>query len=86
MKADPASALGDSTYRNLAKLSTNGRQIRNVVKIAALLAAREKTKLGIHEIRTVLEATQEAGGRLWRFERGVLLCRYKQAEPYRVVV
>ncbi|KAF4465443.1 ATPase [Fusarium albosuccineum] len=54
-------SLDDHAYQNLAKLPMNGRQIRNVVKVALLLAGREETTLGMQQIRTVLEATQEAG-------------------------
>ncbi|KAF4965622.1 hypothetical protein FSARC_6609 [Fusarium sarcochroum] len=56
-----STALDDQAYQNLARLPMNGRQIRNVVKIALLLAASEETTLGMQQIRTVLEATQEAG-------------------------
>ena len=40
----------------------NGRQIRNVVKISRILAGKEKEMLGLKQIRTVLEATQQNNG------------------------
>ncbi|KAJ5701260.1 hypothetical protein N7488_008808 [Penicillium malachiteum] len=52
----------DEIYGRLAQLSMNGCQIKNTVKISALLAHKEKTKLGIQHIRTVLSATREAHG------------------------
>lgn len=35
----------------------NGRQIRNVIKIAMRLALQEKKALGIEQMKTVLRAT-----------------------------
>ncbi|KAJ5719810.1 hypothetical protein N7493_007388 [Penicillium malachiteum] len=52
----------DDIYKRLSQLSMNGRQIKNTVKISALLAHKEKTKLGIQHVRTVLSATREAHG------------------------
>ncbi|ROV95022.1 hypothetical protein VMCG_08305 [Cytospora schulzeri] len=54
-------ALTDETYARLAQLPMNGRQIKNVVQIATLLAAQQKSNLGFEQIRTVLTATKEAG-------------------------
>ncbi|CAG8040905.1 unnamed protein product [Penicillium salamii] len=55
--------LTDDTYLQLAKRPMNGRQIKNTVKISALLAHKEKVRLGLRHIRTVLYATSEARGR-----------------------
>ncbi|KAG5655194.1 hypothetical protein KAF25_010928 [Fusarium avenaceum] len=57
------SSLSSQEFVNLSQLSMNGRQIRNVVKISIVLAGKEKSQLGIKQIRTVLEATQENNGR-----------------------
>ncbi|CAG8299662.1 unnamed protein product [Penicillium salamii] len=51
--------MTDETYDWLAELSMNGRQIKNTVKISALLAHKEKARLGFRHIRTVLNATRE---------------------------
>lgn len=53
--------LTDETYVRLAQLPINGRQIKNVVQIATLLAAQQQRSLGFEQIRTVLTATKEAG-------------------------
>ncbi|KAK1979345.1 hypothetical protein LZ30DRAFT_726568 [Colletotrichum cereale] len=50
--------LTEENFRNLAQLPMNGRQIKNVLKIAALLAWQEDTALSIDQIRTVLQATK----------------------------
>jgi len=52
----------DETYTRLAQLPINGRQIRNVVKIAALMAAQEGSALRLDHLRTVLLATGEVEG------------------------
>lgn len=49
------------TYTRLAQLPMNGRQIKNTVKIATLLAAREGSALRLEHLRTVLQATRECG-------------------------
>ncbi|OJI97958.1 hypothetical protein ASPVEDRAFT_24871 [Aspergillus versicolor CBS 583.65] len=56
--------LTDEQYERLSRLSLNGRQIKNTVKIATLLACQQKQPLGMDQIRTVLEASREidAGG------------------------
>ncbi|WDK22578.1 ATPase [Colletotrichum graminicola] len=53
--------LADENFRNLAHLPMNGRQIKNVLKIAMLLARQEDTALSMDQIRTVLRATKEIG-------------------------
>lgn len=54
--------MTDDTYYHLALLPMNGRQIKNTVKISALLAHKEKARLGSRHIRIVLHATCEAHG------------------------
>lgn len=49
--------LTDEDYARLAELPMNGRQIRNVIKIAMRLALQEKKALGIEQMKTVLRAT-----------------------------
>ncbi|KAI0525365.1 hypothetical protein F5B22DRAFT_589595 [Xylaria bambusicola] len=51
--------LSDDYLKHLAKLPLNGRQIKNVVKIATLLAAQQNVALGIDQVQTVLEATKQ---------------------------
>ncbi|KAB8269490.1 P-loop containing nucleoside triphosphate hydrolase protein [Aspergillus minisclerotigenes] len=51
--------LTDEAYSRLAALPMNGRQIKNVVQIATLLAGEEKNVLGIDQVRIVLQATKE---------------------------
>lgn len=58
-QSETENALTDEVYGRLAQLPMNGRQIKNVVKIAGLLASREKANLGIEQIRIVLQATRE---------------------------
>lgn len=55
--------LKDNDFKRLSQLPLNGRQIKNVVEIATLLAAQENMALGIDQIRTVLQATRESGDR-----------------------
>ncbi|KAH6642222.1 P-loop containing nucleoside triphosphate hydrolase protein [Boeremia exigua] len=49
-----ASNIDDEELEHLAKLDLNGRQIKNVVKTARLLAASEKTSLEMDHIDAVL--------------------------------
>lgn len=58
-RSDPQGGITDDAYEFLAALPMNGRQIKNVVKIATLLAIQEKTNLGIEHIDTVLQTTME---------------------------
>ncbi|PYH87854.1 P-loop containing nucleoside triphosphate hydrolase protein [Aspergillus ellipticus CBS 707.79] len=50
--------LTDEAFQRLAQLAMNGRQIKNTIRIAALLAAQEDTSLGMEQVDTVLLATQ----------------------------
>ena len=54
--------LSESDLDELAKEDLNGRQIKNVVKTAQLLAGYEKKSLNINHIRTVLEVTAQTLG------------------------
>ncbi|KAJ4287099.1 hypothetical protein N0V88_007721 [Collariella sp. IMI 366227] len=45
-------------YDKLAVLPINGRQIKNTVRIATLVAAREKVPLGVEHVQIAVEATQ----------------------------
>lgn len=51
----------DAAYQSLAKLPLNGRQIKNTIKIATLLAVQGKTDLGLDHLGTVLQATGQSG-------------------------
>jgi hypothetical protein len=42
----------------LARMNMNGRQIKNILKIARLLATRKETKLSHDHIITTLDVTQ----------------------------
>ncbi|KAI8222908.1 ATP-dependent zinc metalloprotease FtsH [Colletotrichum sp. SAR 10_96] len=48
------SRLEDEDFKALAKLELNGREIKNVVKTASLLAVRNGAPLGIEHVRAVL--------------------------------
>lgn len=52
----PGSSIAENDVRNLAMRDLNGRQIKNVVKTARLLAARDEVTLNIEHIDTVLRA------------------------------
>jgi hypothetical protein len=43
---------------SLSRMSLNGRQIKNILKIARLLATRKEAKLSHDHIITTLEVTQ----------------------------
>lgn len=49
-------------YERLGRLPMNGRQIKNTVKIATLLATRQKVTLGLDHVRTALQATEATSG------------------------
>jgi hypothetical protein len=49
-------------YQQLARLPMNGRQIKNTVKIAGLVAARLKVPLAVEHVRTALQAMQGSDG------------------------
>ncbi|TLS23834.1 hypothetical protein PpBr36_09123 [Pyricularia pennisetigena] len=65
MRAGWPSNLTDQQYDGLAKLGMNGREIKNAVKIAFLLASREEKPLEVRHVKTVLDATREAGADRW---------------------
>lgn len=46
--------LGEEDFKALAKLELNGREIKNVVKTASLLAVRDGAPLGMEHVRAVL--------------------------------
>lgn len=54
--------LTDETFVRLAQLPLNGRQIKNIVKSAMLLATQQKTSVGIEQIQIVLTATGHEAG------------------------
>ncbi|KAM7200764.1 hypothetical protein V8F33_003695 [Rhypophila sp. PSN 637] len=60
-KTNASRILTVETYCRLAQLALNGRQIKNAVMLATLLATQEGSDLGLGQIRTVLMATGDAG-------------------------
>lgn len=54
--------VGEKELDELAAVELNGREIKNVVKTAQLLAARQRGPLTVEHIRTVLRATQDGKG------------------------
>ncbi|PYI31173.1 P-loop containing nucleoside triphosphate hydrolase protein [Aspergillus indologenus CBS 114.80] len=54
-------ALTDEEFQQLALVAINGRQIKNTVRVAALLAARRDMRLGMEQIYLVLRATRMIG-------------------------
>ncbi|GJC91403.1 ATPase [Colletotrichum higginsianum] len=59
-----AASLADESFACLARLPLNGREIKNIVKVATLLACQEQTVLGMGQIETVLRATRGMGPEL----------------------
>jgi len=57
-KATQAHAITDSQISQLALMQMNGRQIKNILKTATLLATRRNEALKKEHITTVLEVTQ----------------------------
>lgn len=55
--SDPVSTRGfqDVHFDTLAEYKCNGREIKNIVKIARLLAVREKAELSMSHIETVVK-------------------------------
>ncbi|PYH76899.1 P-loop containing nucleoside triphosphate hydrolase protein [Aspergillus uvarum CBS 121591] len=54
-------ALTDEEFQQLALVAINGRQIKNTVRVAALLAAQRAMRLGVEQIYLVLRATRMIG-------------------------
>lgn len=50
-----SASFSDKDMDQLAEYAMNGREIKNVLKMATLLANKRGTKLGIEQVRTVLE-------------------------------
>lgn len=61
-KSAESSSLTDETFGNLAQLPLNGRQIKNIVKSATLLATQQKKSVGMEQIQIVLTATGHGAG------------------------
>ncbi|KAF4335597.1 TOB3 (member of AAA-ATPase family) [Fusarium beomiforme] len=59
-----ANGLSEDEFGELATIELNGRQIKNVVKTARLLATHEKTQLGMNHINTVLRIKKGLAGEL----------------------
>ncbi|KAI0161882.1 P-loop containing nucleoside triphosphate hydrolase protein [Hypoxylon sp. FL1284] len=53
----PGAAVAEEDYDELMKLDVNGREIKNMVRTAQLLAGHEKTPLSIEHIRTIVRVT-----------------------------
>ena len=54
--------ISDHSLDELAQLDLNGREIKNIVKTARLLASRKKTALEVEHIHTVLRVKNGAPG------------------------
>lgn len=59
---DDKSSLSEDELDELAGVELNGRQIKNVVKTARLLATHEKTRLAMSHISTVLRIKKGLAG------------------------
>ncbi|SCO39485.1 related to TOB3 (member of AAA-ATPase family) [Fusarium fujikuroi] len=59
---DDESSLSEDELGELASVELNGRQIKNVVKTARLLATHEKTQLAMSHISTVLRIKKGLAG------------------------
>lgn len=53
--------VADEQYQKLATLPINGREIKNIVKTAFLLASQEKSPLGLEHMKKVVDATMGEG-------------------------
>lgn len=53
-----AHTMGEADMRRLAQLQLNGRQIKNVLKVAQMLASLRKEALGYGHVETAMEGTQ----------------------------
>ena len=54
------SIMGDDDLEELSQLDLNGREIKNLVKTAQLLACHEDLPLSMEHVKTVLRVTQAA--------------------------
>lgn len=52
-------SITDQAYTRLAQLPINGREIKNTIKCAAMLAKKQDTSVGVDQIGIVLRATGE---------------------------
>jgi AAA+ superfamily predicted ATPase len=50
--------INTTQLSELARMNMNGRQIKNILKIARLLASRKEEKLSFEHINTTLDVTQ----------------------------
>ncbi|KAF2852560.1 P-loop containing nucleoside triphosphate hydrolase protein [Plenodomus tracheiphilus IPT5] len=58
MASTPDHVMNKAQLEELARLTMNGRQIKNILKIAKLLASRKNEKLNYEHIVTTMEVTQ----------------------------
>ena len=56
---EEGSEVSEEQLGELAGVKTNGREIKNVVKMAHLLAKRNEAPLGIEHVRTVLRVVEK---------------------------
>lgn len=56
--SSPDHVMSKEQLEELARLSMNGRQIKNILKIARLLASRKEEKLAYEHVITTMEVTQ----------------------------
>ena len=68
-KATQPHAMTGSQIGNLALMHMNGRQIKNVLKTAQLLASRKKEALNMTHITCVLDVTQHLHNQTRESER-----------------
>ncbi|KAK1486018.1 hypothetical protein CCUS01_15214 [Colletotrichum cuscutae] len=59
--AVPKNAVSGNDVERLAVLPINGREVKNVIKVATLLSYQEEKDLGLEQITTVLRATGVIG-------------------------
>ncbi|KAI1498632.1 putative AAA family ATPase [Biscogniauxia marginata] len=55
--SQPDTTVKETDFDELKKINVNGREIKNLVKTAQLLASHEKTPLSIEHIRTIIRVT-----------------------------
>ena len=78
-----SSDIGEHELKALASMDMNGREIKNIVKTARLLASRKKVPLGMEHVATVLRvknaslvAGKGASGMNWLVQLMLRLARF----------
>ena len=73
-----SSNICDEDFKSLAQMELNGREIKNIVKTAHLLASRKNVPLAMEHIRTVLRVKKglAGNGAALAVENGIKFCSH----------